>query len=133
MEANVQQAVPFFRVADMAVSVAFYVDRLGFAMTNSWIEDGVLRWCRLEHGKAALMLQGPRRDPGATKVGEGVSISFTCNDALAIYRDAVARQVDASRPFVGNAMWVTIIRDPDGYVLEFQSPTDVPEETELAQ
>lgn len=34
------------------------------------------------------------------------------------------------RPFVGNALWVVDITDPDGYRLEFESPTDMPEETE---
>src|ERR1700678_3479433 len=32
-------------------------------------------------------------------------------------------------PFVGNAMWVTILSDPNGYTLDFESPTDTPEET----
>ena len=32
-------------------------------------------------------------------------------------------------PFVGNAVWVTPLSDPDGYRIEFESPTDVPEET----
>ena len=31
--------------------------------------------------------------------------------------------------FVGNNMWVAILTDPDGYKLDFESPTDVPEET----
>jgi hypothetical protein len=26
-------------------------------------------------------------------------------------------------------MWVTTLRDPDGYRIDFESPTDVPEET----
>ena len=26
-------------------------------------------------------------------------------------------------------MWVTILTDPDGYKLDFESPTDIPEET----
>jgi lactoylglutathione lyase len=26
-------------------------------------------------------------------------------------------------------MWVTILSDPDGYTLDFESPTDTPEET----
>ena len=33
------------------------------------------------------------------------------------------------RPFVGNGMWVTSVEDPDGHRLEFESFTDVPEET----
>jgi hypothetical protein len=34
-------------------------------------------------------------------------------------------------PFVSNAMWMTSLADPDGYRLEFESQTDVPEGTEL--
>jgi lactoylglutathione lyase len=66
-------------------------------------------------------------------LGLGVSISFQCKDALAIYREVTSRGLQAKRPFVGNAMWVTMLSDPDGYRLEFQSPTDVPEETEYSE
>jgi lactoylglutathione lyase len=136
--ANVTQAVPFFNVTDIAASVRFYVDGLGFKMTKQWIDAGKLQWCWLEIGKAALMLQeyrkvghGPQRPEG--KLGLGVVISFQCRDALAIYREARSRGIQASRPFVGNGMWVTGMTDPDGYRLEFESPTDVPEETELVE
>ena len=64
-----------------------------------------------------------------TKAGVGVSICFQCRDALAIYRDAIARGIEASRPFVGNGMWCTFLSDPDGYRLELEGLTDVPEET----
>jgi len=30
-------------------------------------------------------------------------------------------------------MWVTSLTDPDGYRLEFESLTDVPEDTELSE
>ena len=52
-----------------------------------------------------------------------------CADALAIYHDLKSRGINASRPFVGNGLWVTSVSDPDGYRLEFESPTDVEEET----
>ena len=133
-EPNVQQAVPFFMVCDMEASVRFYVDGLGFEITHRWVVDGTLRWCWMRNGSAALMLQeltrdghGPGRPDG--KVGLGVSICLLCRDALAIYRELRARGVAASVPFVGNAMWVTSLTDPDGYRLDFESPTDVPEET----
>ena len=131
---NVQQAVPFFRVSDMEASVRFYVDGLGFEITNRWVVDGKLRWCWLANGGAALMLQQLSREGDdswrpADKLGEGVSICFVCKDALALYREFVSRGVAAETPFVGNKMWVTSISDPDGYRLEFESPTDAPEET----
>ena len=71
----------------------------------------------------------PRPALPAAKLGEGVSICFQCKDALAIYHEALARGLEPRRPFVGNNMWVTILTDPDGYKLDFESPTDVPEET----
>ena len=125
---NVEQAVPFFFVSSMDASLRFYADGLGFGMKNKWIDEGKLRWCWLVNGGASLMLQEFNRVP-STKLGEGVSICFICKDAIAFYHDVKSRGVDAATPFVGNNMWVTSIRDPDGYRLEFESYTDVPEDT----
>jgi hypothetical protein len=52
-----------------------------------------------------------------------------CADALSIYHDLTSRGLSATRPFVGNGLWVTSVMDPDGYRLDFESPTDVPEGT----
>ena len=38
-------------------------------------------------------------------------------------------QAGATRPFVGNGLWVTTVVDPDGYRLDFESPTEEAEET----
>jgi lactoylglutathione lyase len=129
-EPNVLQAVPFLLVRNMEASLHFYIDGLGFNRTKQWIVDDKIRWCWLELGNAALMLQEyrPAKIP-TTKRGEGVSICFQCRDALAIYHGARAQNLEPKRPFVGNNMWVTILTDPDGYKLDFESPTDVPEET----
>ncbi len=133
-QVNVKQAVPFFGVSNIEESLRFYVDGLGFEMTQKWIDEGKLRWCQLELGDAAVMLQEFRKEwfP-SSKVGEGVTICFVCEDALAFYREIIARGLNASRPFVGNAMWVTSISDPDGYKLDFESPTDVTEDTIYAE
>ena len=132
---NLTPAVPFFMVTDIAASARFYVDSLGFEMTHRWVDGGQLRWCWLCRGGAAVMLQefwkeGPHAGAPAGKLGEGVSTFFLCDDAIAFYREMTGRHLAAKRPFVGNSMWVTGIADPDGYQLYFESPTDVPEETE---
>ena len=136
--ANVKQAVPFFRVSNIEKSVRYYLDGLGFEMTRKWIVEGKLRWCWLQHGEAALMLQEFRKEGHNSwspkgKVGEGVSICFLCDDALAIYRAVTAKGIQASRPFVGNGMWVTSLSDPDGYRIEFESLTEVPEDTQYSE
>lgn len=137
-EPNVKQAVPFFGITNMEESLRFYVDGLGFEMTLRWIDEGKLRWCWLQLGGAALMLQEYRKEGHDSwvpegKLGVGVSICFICNDALAIYREVTSRGIQASRPFVGNGMWVTSLTDPDGYRIDFESVTDVPEGTELSE
>lgn len=133
-EPNVKQSVPFFGVSNLEESLRYYVDGLGFKMTNKWIDGGKLRWCWLQFGGAALMLQEFLKDwVPEGKLGVGMSICFTCEDALAIYSEVTSRGIQAKRPFVGNGMWVTSLSDPDGYNLSFESPTDVLEETEFSE
>ena len=131
---NVRQAVPFFNVRDIEASLRFYVEELGFTITRRWDPDGRIRWCWLERDLVAVMLQEYWKDgrPGgwpAGPLGRGVSICFMCADAIAVYHDSRARGLNPSRPFVGNNLWVTSFTDPDGYRLDFESPTDVPEDT----
>ena len=136
--ANVKHAVPFFAVSNIEESVRYYVDGLGFEMTYKWIDEGKLPWCWLQRGGGALMLQDFRKEGHDSwvptgKLGEGVSIYFICEDALAIYREVTARGIKASRPFVGNRMWVTPLSDPDGYKIMFESYTDAPEESVFSE
>jgi len=131
-EPNLKQAVPFFGVSNIEQSVSYYVEGLGFEITRKWIDDGKLRWCYLERGGAALMLQefwkeGQHANLPQEKLGVGVSICFFCEDALALYREFVSRGINPARPYVGNGMWVTSLSDPDGYRIDFESYTDAPE------
>jgi len=139
---NVKQAVPFFGVSNMESSLRFYVDGLGFKMKNQWIPDqaedqpdGRIRWCWLELGDAAIMLQEFRpRDRPDQALGTGASVCFMCEDALALYRQFKSRGIQTRRrPYVGNRLWVVPVTDPDGYRMEFESPTDAPEEGELEE
>ena len=131
-------AVPFFNVTNIEASLHFYVGGLGFILTNHWSPEGRIRWCWLELDKVAFMLQEYWRDgrpAGAPDgaLGQGISICLFCEDALAIYRDLISRGISATRPFVGNGLWVTSVSDPDGYRLDFESPTDAPEETAYSE
>jgi lactoylglutathione lyase len=135
---NVRQAVPLLAVSNMEASHRFYLDGLGFRMSKNWIVEGRVRWCWLDIGDASLMLQEFQKEGHDSwspdgKVGEGVSLTFICEDALALYREFRSRGVDASTPFVGNGMWVTGVKDPDGYRLEFESETETPEDTVFSE
>jgi uncharacterized glyoxalase superfamily protein PhnB len=132
--AIVEESVPFFGVTNMEASLRFYVEGLGFKIALQWVVDGRIRWCRLQHGGAAIMLQEFLKQRVPTgRLGEGMSVSFTCKDALAIYHHAKLRGIAVQNPFVGNAMWVTNLSDPDGYRISFQSPTVEPEDSEYKE
>jgi len=101
---NMKQAVPFFGVTNMDASLGFYIDGLGFKMTRWWIPeaaddhgnkpDGRIRWCWLELGEAAIMLQefSPQRQT-SEPLGGGVNVCFQCEDALALYREFKSRGI----------------------------------------
>jgi lactoylglutathione lyase len=129
---NIRLAVPFFMVRDMEASLKFYIEKLGFIKTIDWTPRGKIEWCWLQRDDVSIMLQEPRDrekfDSEGPK-GKGVSICFQCIDALALYHEFTAKGVEIKEPFVGNNMWVVAFPDPDGYRLDFESPTDVPEET----
>jgi catechol 2,3-dioxygenase-like lactoylglutathione lyase family enzyme len=141
MNHNLKLAVPFFLVADMEASLRFYVEGLGFAMTKQWAPRGKIEWCWLERDAVSLMLQEPRTAAPEAGAGEapgapagaarktGPSIAFQCEDALALYHEYKGKGLAVSEPFVGNGMWVVVLKDPDGYTLDFESVTDVREET----
>ncbi len=131
---GIVDAVPFLGVTDMERSLRFYVSALGATIDREWVVDGRIRWCRLGLGDAAIMLQefGPGLAP-ATALGAGQSINFTCRDALALYHAALAAGLQSVRePQVGNSSWELGYRDPDGYALQFSSPTDLPDELLLS-
>ena len=136
---NVTSVVPLLMVTSMERSLAFYIDGLGFTIQNSWTPDGRLRWCWMSLGGAALMLQEfvestREKMSGDDILGNGAALYFQCGDALAIYREAGARGIRALRePQVGNFAWEAFFADPDGYKINFSSPTDLPEETLLSE
>jgi len=137
--ANVTSVVPLLMVTSMERSLAFYVDGLGFAIQSRWEPDGKLRWCCMGLGGAFLMLQeaiesSREKLAAAGALGNGVGIWFQCRDAIAIYREASARGIPTIRePQVGNNSWEIAFADPDGYRINFSSPTDLPEETLLSE
>ena len=122
-------------VTDMETSLHFYVDGLGFVLKNTWTPRGTIEWCWLEREGAALMLQEYREgNPNIPAIkGAGVAICFQCVDALALYHEFMSKGLTPKEPFVGNQLWDVGLKDPDGYSLHFESPTDVPEETTYSE
>jgi catechol 2,3-dioxygenase-like lactoylglutathione lyase family enzyme len=135
---KVSFVAPLLMVTDMERSLHFYVDGLGFEIKNRWLPDGQLRWCWMSLGTAHLMLQvamPKTREQLAAKgkLGNGVGFYFQCTDAIAMYKLAKERGIADKEPQVGNFNWEVFLHDPDGYKINFCSPTDLPEETLLSE
>jgi len=133
---NIRQAVPFFMVTDIERSLKFYVGGLGFEMKNKWTPHNKIEWCCLQREGAAIMLQEYKTELAKKiqgRLGKGVCICFICDDALKLYKEFISKSLSPAEPFVGNGMWDVAINDPDGYILRFESLTDVPEETMYSQ
>ena len=131
---NLKQAVPFFMVTNIDNSIEFYTNGLGFEIKIDWRPNSKIEWCWLEREGVALMLQEYRKEfLPKEKFGIGVSICFTCNDSLSLYKEFLQNQLFPQEPFVGNNLWVVELTDPDGYRICFESPTDVPEGTRYSE
>lgn len=120
-------------VTNMDRSLKFYIDGLGFEIRMEWKPVGKIEWYWLEREGVALMLQEYREGfvPNE-KTGVGVSVCIICKDALKLYDEFRQKGLKPKEPFVGNNMWVVSLHDPDGYKLDFESDTDVPEETKYS-
>jgi uncharacterized glyoxalase superfamily protein PhnB len=105
--------VPILRVRDVAASVAFYVEVLGFQ--KEWGGEGELMRS-VSRDRCALMLcQNDQGNPG-TWVWVGT------HDAEALYRELSAAGAKIPLPPT-NYPWALEfhVQDPDGHVLRFGS------------
>ncbi|MBS1533077.1 MAG: VOC family protein [Bacteroidetes bacterium] len=137
MEPNIQYCANLLMVSNMDTSLKFYTDGLGFKILNTWTPRGTIEWCWLQREGGPLMLQEARITEAkpylmGDRPGAGVSLWFQCKDSLVLYHEFKAKGIDVNEPFVGNGLWDVSLRDPDGYNLHFESPTDVPEETKYS-
>jgi catechol 2,3-dioxygenase-like lactoylglutathione lyase family enzyme len=80
---DVRLAVPFCGVRDIEASLRFYVEGLGFTMVRQWAPEDRIRWCWIELGSAAVMLQDYRKDgrPGGWPAGPIVRVFPSASSA----------------------------------------------------
>ncbi len=134
MAIEVRGLVPLLQVYDMAASVRFYRDVLGFeiAATSPVLGEDRFHWALLRLGSSELMLntayefdeeRPPERDRARTAAHDDTCIYFGCPDVDAAYEELRARGLSAKPPKVAPyGMKQLYFRDPDGYGLCFQWP-----------
>lgn len=135
MTIDVRGLRPLVQVYDMNEAIAFYRDGLGFEIVSdsgvkNTPEGRFAHWCWLRLGGADLMLntandEGERpaaRGPARQATHSDIGLYFDCPDpdAAAAHLSAKGIAFDGPRtaPY---GMKQLRIRDPDGYVLCFQS------------
>lgn len=129
--------IPLFHVFDLDASLAFYVNTLNFelvAATESELREETSRtWAMLRAGDFTLMLQTAYKEeerpvlPDPTRVlyHEDVVLYFLCSDLEALcaqFRRKGTLTVRGMDTFAN--MDQVFIRDPDGYMLCFQTPSE---------
>ena len=129
---NVITAVPFLHVKDIDKSIDFYRRMLGFTVFETWQPNGKTEWCHLKKDGGELMLQ-QFKPYHSLNTKKSLSVYFSCVDALGIYREIGTKKSNFSEPVVSNGKWVTRVFDPDGYEINFESLTNLPEGTRLSQ
>lgn len=113
---------PVFGVADLARSLSFYCDRLGFEIEFNY--EGFYAGVHRDGCHIHLKCVGPRaRDQAAFEAAEHIDACFGVRDAQQVAARLSAAGAQFSSPLrtmpYGTEFYVT---DPDGYVLGFIQP-----------
>jgi catechol 2,3-dioxygenase-like lactoylglutathione lyase family enzyme len=136
MSISARKVTPLLKVYDMRRSVAFYCDVLGFEIQQKWGPDGHLHWAMLKLGDAVLMLnsryegdqQPPEPDARLALGHADTELYFDCPDVDHAYAQLAAKlgsKIDKPR-ITHYRMKQLTLADPDGFVLCFQQPSEIP-------
>jgi glyoxylase I family protein len=114
---------PLLAVDDLAVSLSFWRDRLGFELVGQADSEGQMFWCRLQRGGSSIMLQTADKETGPAKGrGRGVILYFVCDDVDALYNEVRTRGLRVKPPTVaGYGMRQLSVPEPNGYSVCFES------------
>jgi catechol 2,3-dioxygenase-like lactoylglutathione lyase family enzyme len=114
-------------VRDLAASVAWYTDVVGFAVHQEYRRDGRLLAVSVRAGAVRILLNQDDGARGVDRVkGEGFSLQFTTPQDV----DAIAARVRArggvlfSEPADAWGTRVFRLLDPDGFRLTISSPRE---------
>jgi len=133
MAIAVQGLSPLLYVFDIARSVHFYCDLLGFEVTaqGSYHGPGLLHWAELQmNGKEVLLksayADGERPaqpDPCRMAAHADTVLMFCCPEVDAAYGHLVEAGMKVEPPTVARyGLKELFVRDPDGYEICFQWP-----------
>jgi catechol 2,3-dioxygenase-like lactoylglutathione lyase family enzyme len=114
-----------FHVADVEISLRFYIDKLGFTSPWRYDEDGKARVAQVERQGCALILS----DQWPEKAGKGLLfVSLNAEPpAQAGALDALRVELESKRTYVKESAWgyrILVVEDPDGNQIFWNYPND---------
>src|SRR5262249_13176507 len=120
---------PILCVTDVAASLRFYVDRLGFTSPWSYEEGGKVVVAQVDRQGCALLLSSQWPE----KVGKGLvftslNVEPDTYDAQVAALDALRAELEANGVPVEEGSWgyrLLVVGDPDGNQLYFNYPNEV--------
>lgn len=123
----VRTLVTSLTTPDLPRCLAFYRDRLGFAVTSEMEDEGRLTWVELTHGDVRLMLLAAEDPPVPGTRYDAAGVIFY----LGIEGVTEARAALAAAGFDVSPVEVTFygmrecyVKDPDGRQLTLAEPSD---------
>jgi glyoxylase I family protein len=130
---EIQGLSPLLQVFDMATSIRFYRDMLGFAVTGASpaLSDNPVdvNWVMLQQCNATVMLNTafePEHRPAAPEPvrvnhHDDTCLYFECPDVDGAYEHLRAKGLELAKPKVAYyGMKQLYLKDPDGFGLCFQ-------------
>ena len=121
-------ARPVLHVKDVAASLRFYVDQLGFASPWRFEEDGIAHVAQVDRQGCALILA----DTWPEKIGKGLifislNVEPATREAAVAALDSLRAEVEGNGVPVKEGSWghrLLVVDDPDGNQLFFNYPSE---------
>jgi uncharacterized glyoxalase superfamily protein PhnB len=121
-------ARPVLHVANVEAALPFYVDRLGFAISWRFEEDGRVRVAQVDRQNCALILS----DQVPDKVGKGLmfislNVEPQTRDSEAADLESLRAEIEARGVGVKDGFWgyrLFVVEDLDGNQLFFNYPNE---------
>jgi uncharacterized glyoxalase superfamily protein PhnB len=122
----IRQIAPQFFSLDLAATLAYYQDQLGFACLGTWHDPPVYAIVARD-GQAIHFRCAPSPTPQPDKVAEELLDAYLhVEDANALHAEYAARRVEFTRA-LGDTPWGSlefVVKDCDGRLLAFGSSLD---------
>lgn len=118
-----QRLTPLLNVADVERSLSFWRDALGFAVTDRFELDGVLRWAELRSGEVVVMINASDASLGRERSEDGgVVIYLRVGSVRDLHAELAAKGVELAEPEPQDyGLDQVFATDPDGYAVCFVS------------